>query len=256
MEGSQGAWWRFKRDAEVAPGDRALARKVGLAVLVITGIYLALGFPWFFDLLFQDHLSAVAWGIGRHLYNWACATLLFLVVPLLLCRRWGISRAEIGMQKGRWKWGLLLVVLGSLVVLAIPANFLNDPSLTAEYPLARPLVEPQYGPFRWWALLLWEVGYILIYYIPYETFWRGFALRPLYTRGRVNALYVILFTTALTTLIHWPKPPSEIIAAAAVGFIYGYLALKLDSYYYGLVNHVEVGITGDVTSTLLILGLI
>ncbi|MHA1730507.1 MAG: CPBP family glutamic-type intramembrane protease [Promethearchaeota archaeon] len=233
-----------------AGGNGASAGNIVAAVLVVTGVYLGIGYAWFFELAFGAGMSGYSLGILKHLWNWAWATVLFMVVPLLLARKWGVDRSEYGMSKGRYKVGLAIAAVGSLVVVLIPLGFASDPTLTSEYPLARPLVEEE--PFHWWAIALWEVGYVLVYYIPYETFWRGFATVLLVKRGGVKPVLAVLFTTALTTVIHWNKPTSEILGAVAVGFIYGFLAVKLDSYYYGLVNHAEVGVTGDIASTILL----
>lgn len=220
---------------------------------VVTAAYLLFGYAWFFELAFGGLLDPTSLGYWKHAWNWAWASVLFAGVPALACRRWGLSRRDVGIHPGRFKWGLLLVIVGTLVPAAIPASVASDSALAAEYPLARPLLEP---PFRWWALVLWEVGYVFLYYVPYETFWRGFAQIPLVRRCGASAWVVVVATTALTTLLHWNKPTSEILGALAVGPVYGYLSIKLDSIYYGLANHVEVGVTTDVASTLLALGVI
>ncbi len=234
--------------------DPRLGKRTVFWVLGITGLYLLVGYAWFFDVLFEGSISPYALGIWRHLWNWFWALGLFFIVPIFLCKKWNVPRQAIGMHKGKFKAGLILVAIASVVVILIPLQFIQDPSLASEYPLARPLVEEE--PFYWWAILLWEIGYVFLYYIPYETFWRGFATVMLVKKGGYKPITAILFTTTLTTIIHWNKPISEIIGALAVGFIYGYLAIKLDSYYYGLVNHAQVGVAGDITSTLISIGMI
>jgi hypothetical protein len=191
-------------------------------------------------------------------YNWGMALILFLIVPGLVSRKLGIKKKDLGLQWGNKKLGLILLAVGLAILPLIGLEVLNDPQMQAEYPLLHPFANWQsfdllgFNPGLW---ILGEISYVVIYYIPYEFFWRGFAQFPLRKYGKINNFWIILWTTCLTSIIHLDVPQSELAGAILVGIIYGWLALNTNSIYYGLIHHASTGITTDIVSTGLINGL-
>ena len=178
---------------------------------------------------------------------------LFLIPILTIKSYWKQPLVKFGTSWGNKKLGLILIIL-SLV--AIPAIYIGtaDLALQETYPIAQEWfrsfqTEPQWGLF-----VIYEILYGILYYIPYEFFWRGFVQFGL--KEHWGKWKSILFVTILTTLLHATKPVSEIIGAAAVGIFFGYLADKTESWYYVFEIHYLIGVLNDTFCGLRILGII
>nr|MDO8111546.1 CPBP family intramembrane metalloprotease [Candidatus Sigynarchaeota archaeon] len=239
--------------AHATPEDSLLARKAFLLSLAITGIYLLVGFKWFFTLMFSSLLTEWQLLLFWPIYRYSIAACLFFFVPWLAwCKKNGIAIKELGWQWGSVKLGAILSVIGAVALVGVGFSVAADPSFKEVYPMARAFIYPY--QFNLAGFIVMDVLYVVLYYFPYEFFFRGFAQFPLTNKGKVRATWVILYTTAITTALHWDVPTTELISAFAIGFIFGIAALKSNSIWYGLIFHIGTGLINDIVCLFLIQG--
>ena len=145
---------------------------------------------------------------------------------------------DFGFGTGDWKTGLKMLFLIPLVILPVLYFSAKMPELRTEYPLAKSLLDDQSG------LLLYELAYILFYYIAWEFFFRGFILFGLASKfGVFNA---ILIQTISSCLVHIGKPESEIIGSIIAGIIFGMIAYRTKSIWYVVILHAAIGVLTDL----------
>ena len=92
-----------------------------------------------------------------------------------------------------------------------------------------------------------------IYYIGYEFIFRAYLQFGLKREEmtKLGILLIIIIQTIITTLFHIGKPLTEIVAAAAVGPIFGYLTLRGKSFIWPvLIFHYLIGVAGNITPLL------
>ncbi len=172
-------------------------------------------------------------------------TVSLVIIPVIVNKvRWKKPLAYFGTQKGELKIGLIIV---GVFLLATPLFYFStkDPKLVNTYPLTKDVQG------RWSFFALYEMSYILFYYIPYEFYFRG--VLQLGLSKTWKTWQSILFVTALTTLLHITKPWTEILAAFAFGFVFGIIAEKTKSWYYVCAIHFTAGV---LTDTFLSIGVI
>ncbi|MHA1898253.1 MAG: lysostaphin resistance A-like protein [Promethearchaeota archaeon] len=173
---------------------------------------------------------------------------LFLIPFLLYTRYWKANLKQIGTSWGNRKLGMILLIIGLIIVVPLMYIGSSDLELMTTYPLARDVINTPH------IFIIYEVLYGLLYYIPYEFFFRGFLQLGLSKKwGEWKA---IIFVTIVTALIHLSKPISELISAAAVGILFGYIAYKTDSWYYIFIIHYSVGVLTDIFCALRFIGII
>lgn len=238
------------------PQGARIAREALVVSLLISGTYLVLGFKWFFLLAFGHVLDAWGQAFWWPLYRYGVATVLFLALPWWWLRRHGLGTRSVGWGPGHVKRGLILTAIGALVILGIWPSVVADPAMHDIYPPERVFVDPAFGPFNPAGFVVMEVLYVVAYYIPYEFFFRGFMQFPLVDHGKVRVAWVVMLSTAITTAAHWDVPVMELVAALAVGLVYGLAALWCRSTWYGLINHVAVGLVTNIACLLVLQGII
>jgi membrane protease YdiL (CAAX protease family) len=142
-----------------------------------------------------------------------------------------------GWTLGRPALGLLLTLAGLPLAVLAGRIGARDPAMQRMYPLAKAACAST-GTFA-----IYELAYFGLYYIPWESAFRGILFLPLVpTIGLVPALAV---QTALSTLLHLGHPDSEIAAAAGAGIAFGLMAYFSGSFVYPLVLHASTGISTD-----------
>ncbi len=252
---------RFRFTTEQTLEEKHTTKIVLVTTVVCFLLYIFLGYPNFYEMVFGVPHFVVAnltygsdpYWYTKIYYNWGMACVLFLVVPFLVARKFKIKSRDLGVQLGDKKFGLILLVLGLISIPFTAQVGILDLEFQATYPLLRPEAVPV---LNGGIMFLGELSYVIIYYIPYEFFWRGFAQFPLRKYGKINTFWIILWTTILSTLLHLPVPPSEILGAAFVGFVYGWLALRANSVLYGLTHHATTGVAADIVTGMAINGLL
>ena len=148
------------------------------------------------------------------------ASILLLLIPaLILTKKYGVSLDIIGTQKGKVKFGVKSLLV-SVILIFITYLGSSEPDLIQEYPLSKVVLK------EWYYFVLYEISYILFYYIAYEFFFRGLMQMGINQtiKNNWNKWMGIIIVTLTTTFIHWipmDKPTSEILGAFAVGIIFG-----------------------------------
>jgi membrane protease YdiL (CAAX protease family) len=93
-------------------------------------------------------------------------------------------------------------------------------------------------------LMIYETAYVLLYYLAWEFFFRGFMLFPLArVFGGVNAILIQIIPSCL---IHIGKPVGELTGSIIAGLILGGLALRTGSIWYGWIIHAALGVLVDL----------
>ena len=227
--------------------NMALAKKVFLLSLLLTGIYMLVGFKWFYSLLFGAALTEWQYYFAWPIYRFSLATCLFFIVPWYVgCKKWGIKIKELGWQWGNVKLGLILIVIGTAAIIGVGFSVASDPTFPKFYPMERVFVDPKFGAFNVTGYIIMEALYVIMYYIPFEFFFRGFSQFPLLNNGKVRTTWILLYTTAISTAVHYTDVPlMEMLSALAVGIVFGLATIKTRSIRYVLIVHAAIGIVTD-----------
>jgi membrane protease YdiL (CAAX protease family) len=165
--------------------------------------------------------------------------LLFLIPLALIKFQLKDSLKNFGFSLGDKKFGLRLVLIVIPFIVA-PLIYIASrmPEIRAEYPLAKIL-------FQRHDLVIWyELAYILLYYLAWEFFFRGFLLFGL--REIYGDMAAVMIQTISSCLIHLGKPESEIIGSIVVGILFGVIALRTRSFWYVFLIHAAIGVLTDI----------
>lgn len=208
-----------------------------LSAPVLLTLYYYLGINGF-DQFFQDYKSEQGDLYSRY---WQFLVFSFLVgiLPLIYIV-WGIKQplSDYGLSWEDWKTGLKLVlILIPLVIVPLMWIAAQMPDIKGEYPMARVLFQQ---PHLFWQ---YEFMYIVFYYMAWEFFFRGFLLFGLVKEfGPATA---IMIQTISSCLIHLGKPVGETLGSIPVGILFGILAWRTKSIWYGWALHIAIGVLTD-----------
>lgn len=166
---------------------------------------------------------------------------LVLAVPVLVvvltAARPAQELVSFGWTFGRARLGAALTLAG--LPFTILAGFMgsHDPAMQKMYPFAKAACD------RTGRFIGYEAAYFGLYYLPWESAFRGALFLPLVPAlGLVPALAI---ETSISTLLHAKHPHSEIYAAAGAGLAFGLIAYFTGSFLYPLVLHASTGIATD-----------
>lgn len=198
----------------------------------------------FFHWLFGSFLDSTWIDFWQYIFQFFLSFLLFFIVPIIIIKYYfKEDLKDYGIHWGKKKFNLIWTIIG----VGISPLFLfisNDPALLNEYPLTR-LVLNDIGLF-----IVFNLVYIF-YYIGYEFIFRAylqFGLKKENTK-RTGIILILITSTIITTLFHIGKPLTELIAAAAVGPLFGYLTLRGKSFIWPvLIFHTLIGIFGNIAT--------
>lgn len=116
----------------------------------------------------------------------------------------------------------------------------GEPVLQAEYPLTKLIGG------SWITFILYQSAYFF-YFFGYETFYRGFLqfgfLSPKPSTREVA--FILVFQTLITTLFHIGKPTTEVLMAALFGPVFGYVSIRFNSIWYGMLIHFLMNVFMD-----------
>lgn len=169
--------------------------------------------------------------------HFAASSLILAVIPVVAARLLGVGFKEMGLGLGRWRVGLVLLVVFLPVAILAGKVGANSLAIRSVYPLDTSL-QPNVGAV---------VGHSLtqfLYFGAWEILFRGVLCLGLAGRigaGRANALQ-----TALSVVAHFGRPMAETIGAIPAGLIFGWVDLKVKSVWYVAVLHWVVGVSVDV----------
>ncbi len=182
--------------------------------------------------------------LWQYVYQFAATVLLFWLTPYLITKYYlKEDFHSFGLRLNYNKQALLICAVAYPVVIASTYFSSQDPLIQSEYPLSK-LIGTSWGVF-----MAYQSAYIF-YFLAYEIFFRGYLQFGLKSEkaGTKELLLIILIQTVLTTLFHIGKPTPEITAAAAFGPVFGYVAFRYNSIWYGMAIHFVMNIFIDLFS--------
>lgn len=178
--------------------------------------------------------------IFADLWQFGIFFILMFIIPLLFIRFvFKQPLRDFGFGSGDVKYGIFITIF-CLVVLVIPLIYMGSgmESVRLEYPLSKILLTDQ----KW--LFEYELAYVLLYYLAWEFFFRGFLLFGL--KDRFGSMNAVLIQTISSCLVHIGKPEGEIIGSLVVGIVFGAIALRTRSFWYVFILHSAIGVLTDL----------
>jgi membrane protease YdiL (CAAX protease family) len=205
---------------------------------VLLSLWRTLGSAADFPRLFGEGAAVKADGLAPWLWQFGSFAFLCLVLPFVHARArrlasvsvlgWRIPRPRV------WFWTLLAV--GAAV--GAGAHSASMPDMKAEYPMFRGLLA------RHDLALPYEAAYVLLYYVAWESYFRGYLLFGL--ERSLGAAEAVLVQTTSSCLVHIGKPPAELLASIPFGVVLGIVALRTRSFWPGLLVHAALGVSLDL----------
>lgn len=194
-----------------------------------------------------EALQEIGWLGSEHARTWAyhgCTALLFGFIPLVLARAmWKKPLASFGVSVGDWRFGLaavaiLLPVISAAVLL--PAANLHD--MQATYPVDQAASDSMS------RFLSYAAGRVLLFYVAWEFFFRGFLLFGL--RDTLGSTAAVMIQVIPSALWHIGYPTAELYASIVGGVLFGWLALRTGSILWPLILHAGIGLVTDISISL------
>jgi len=187
--------------------------------------------------------------VYQYVFQFFAAFIFLFIIPMIIVKY--ILKEEFsrhGLQAGEVRFGLVMFALG--VAILVPAMFFSAsmPEVHAEYPLSKLISRSLV------VLVLYEASY-LFYYISWEFFFRGYLQLGLVSERttKLGIFLALLYQSFFSTIMHVGKPAGEILGAAAIGPIFGWVSLRSKSVVYLIGIHYIIGVTTDI-SCLILLG--
>ena len=210
-----------------------------LSAPVLLTLYRYHGYPEYFYSYFPQFLNQPEGDLYARAWQFIIFFVLMFIVPVLyikLVMKRPLS--DFGFGLGDIKWGSKWLITIPFLIVPIIYFASKMPSLRLEYPLAKSLLTDQSH------LFVYELGYIIFYYIAWEFFFRGFLLFGL--KERFGAFNAVLIQTISSCLVHIDKPEGEIIGSIVVGVLFGMIALRSRSFWWVFMLHISIGILTDI----------
>jgi membrane protease YdiL (CAAX protease family) len=216
-----------------------------LSVPVILLVYIYHGMDEAFARYFSHLSNLYYFDIYRYVYQFLATLVLFFIFPLIIIK--SVFKEKLknyGLSWGDKRYGLRFIII-TIPLIITPIIILGSrmPQVRAEYPLSK-LVQDNASVF-----LLYEFSYVLLYYVGWEFFFRGYMLFGL--REKFGDTYAILLQVIPSALMHFNKPESEFLGSIILGIVLGYLALRTRSILYPLIIHSCIGVFTDLFITIL-----
>jgi membrane protease YdiL (CAAX protease family) len=181
-------------------------------------------------------------GPPSYFVRFAASALFLGVIPLAMSMGMGFSRTDLGLVgpiQPFFQTPIFNGLLAGAVLIGVIGSF--DPALVDFYP---------YGPeFVYRRPLGHAAAYTILYYLPWEFFFRGVLILPFISErdGYDQAMPGIALAQALpSALIHFGHPLSETLGAVIFGIAAGYLVFRTRSIWPGFVLHATIGIVLDL----------
>lgn len=207
-------------------------------VPVILILWIYFGKQTDFDQLFKGFQDKWNRDFYSAIYEYMTAFIMMFWIPYFIIKIvFKRSVREFGFQWGDSKYGFRFILITMPLVIWIVYVASSKSSIQIEYPLAKSVIGHTI-PF-----LIVEFFYI-VYYLSWEFLFRGFMLFGL--RKQYGVLTAILIQTIPSVLIHIEKPLGESFGAILAGLIFGYLAVRTNSFVYPLILHATIGISIDL----------
>ena len=225
----------FVRDvkAEATPFIVLIASAV--ALIAVKYLVMPLWFHEWFPEAFRA-LSSFVWWAGVYVLAW-------FLVPLGVARWRGMSGKHLGLTVGGlipklWMYGVLY-----LLAMGFVATASTRPAFLQMYPFIRAGEVPAWS----WTLLMAFWALYTVQFFCVEFFFRGFIIFMLRPRFGYAAIAVMIVPYGM---IHFDKPMPEAIAAVVGGTILGWLALRTNSIWGGVLLHIAIALSMDTLAML------
>jgi membrane protease YdiL (CAAX protease family) len=196
----------------------------------------ASSFTRYFGGLGADEL----FGLYGYLWHFGSFFILMLLLPLLFARyRMKNRMVELGFGAGDLKYGLKLIA-AAIPLLVVPLAFFASrmPEVRAEYPMLK-LLHLRHDIIFWY-----EAAYVLLYYVAWEFYFRGFMLFSL--KERFGAASAVMIQTIPSCLAHIGKPEGEMLGSIPAGILFGYITFRTGSIWYAFALHASLGVLTDL----------
>ena len=216
-----------------------------LSVPVIILVYIYHGMDEAFARYFSHLSNLYYFDTYRYVYQFLATLILFFLFPLVIIKFvFKEKLKDYGFSLGDKRYGLRFIII-TIPLIVTPIIILGSrmPQVRAVYPLSK-LVQDNASVF-----LLYEFSYVLLYYVGWEFFFRGYMLFGL--REKFGDTYAILLQVIPSALLHFNKPESEFLGSIVLGIVLGYLALRTRSILYPLIIHSCIGVFTDLFVTIL-----
>jgi membrane protease YdiL (CAAX protease family) len=229
----------FRGEKPDQPLSRA-PRRESLAVALVGMLLLGLlAFYLYADAPLQERYLMPRLPLPEDFYDerfLVVNAILLLWLPLLFVF-WGLraDAGEFGMRPGNLRQGWVLAAVGFALMLPLLVAAARQPAFLETYPLRR-LIREQPGMFLYWEL---TYGF---YFFLWEWFFRGFLLFGL---RRGFGWHAIWLQSIPFGLLHWGKPPLELISAFPGGILMGLLAWRTGSFLPCFALHWAIAATMD-----------
>lgn len=206
----------------------------GLAVILLSALALAFGQPQSFDAHSPQQPSPGKNTLRQIYCHWAFNFLVLGLAPFLFLRlTGGDAPSAMGLRPATGPWQVMLP--GAALAIGLGYWASRQPEFLRSYPMSRE--GHQTGERARYA------GLYLLYYLGWESFFRGFI--QLHLGGLVGLEPALVLQTTASTLLHPNKPRWEVMGAAAGGILLGALALKTASIVPGLILHALLGFSTE-----------
>lgn len=188
------------------------------------------------------HLFSIKWvDLYQYFYQFTVTILLFVAAPWLITKYW----LKEDFIKLCWRSShnrTALIVCAIVYPLVIGSTWFSsaEPVLQSEYPLSK-LIGSSVTLFA-----LYQCSYFF-YFFGYETFFRGYLQFGMLSNkpGTKEVVAILLIQTLVTTAFHTGKPGTEVWSAALFGPVLGYVAIRFNSIWYGMLIHFLMNVFMD-----------
>lgn len=217
-----------------------------LSAAILIPVVMRLGSSGAFDYFFASFFTGNTQFL-RVFYEYLFHGFAFFLVPLLIIRFVLHEKAgNFGLRRGDQIWGfkavfVLFLPVAGFMVLTLLTDGARLPTFHSFYPQI-----PGVSASPW--LFLLNISVMFIYYLGFEFFYRGFMLFGL--RDKFGPVAAILIQTIPSVIIHFNKPDGELFSSIAGEILFGMLALKTGSIYYGLLIHFLLGVSIELSAML------
>lgn len=170
------------------------------------------------------------------------SVLTLLVVPLIISVTvLGKRPADLGLGLGDRSFGLKAVFWCAPAMMVGTWIGSSDPQIQSFYPIPGDSIGQSASD-----LLVWFSAY-LTFYVSFEFFYRGYLMTGIDKResGRIVWTYIAI-QAVCCFLIHIGKPTAELIASFPASVLFGWIAWRSGSIWYGLLIHFAVGVVNDL----------
>ena len=164
----------------------------------------------------------------------------FMVIPAIAALLTGFRMRELGVALEERRRALITIGVAGTAAVAIAAVASGGAGFTDMYPFW----QPSGRPGDWQRFAVFEAAYLL-QFAAVEFMFRGVLIHSL--KHRLGA-WSILFALIPYIMLHFGKPPAEVLASAAGGLLLGYLSLTRGSILAGVVLHCIMALSMDMFS--------